>query len=244
MDKKNHYKKQKAYFNKEFSSVSKYSLESWQKNYIEKINKYLLDKDYKKKTLLDIGTGTGYVAIESAKKGVKVIGCDLSVKAIENLKKYKKDFSLNNLTFLKCNAEELPLKNESVNYIVANAILEHLPKEEEAINEWKRVLKKNGKIFITVPLSLKSIWPFLWPINIFYDKRLGHIRRYDKRSLEKKFGLKSVHVFYTGHLLKVFGTILSLILRIHLFDEYLDLQDLKKQHISYGASNISLILRK
>lgn len=244
MDKKNHYKKQTSYFNKEFSSVSKYSLEQWQEKYINKINKYVLDKNYKKKTLLDIGTGTGYVAIELAKQGIRVIGCDLSIKAIENLKEYKKKFSLNNLTLLKCNAEKLPLEDESVDYIVANALLEHLPNEEKAIAEWKRVLRKKGKLFITVPLSLKFVWPFFWLINILHDRRLGHLRRYDKKCLEKKFQLKTVKVFYTGHLIKVLGALLSIFFKTHIFDTFLETQDKIKEDMFYGANNISIIFQK
>lgn len=244
MNKKTHYKQQLNYFQKEFSAVSRYELAFWKRSYVQKIKEYLLDKDFKNKTLLDIATGSGYVAVEMAKYGVNVIACDMSDQAIANLKKYKKQYSLKNLKLLVCKAENIPLVDNSVDYVVANAILEHIPDEKQVVLEWKRVLRNNGKMFITVPLSLRHIWPFLWLINIFYDKRLGHLRRYDRKSLKEKFQLKVLRVFYTGHLIKVLGAIFSVLTGIHKFDEFLEKQDSKKQDIQYGANNISIIFKK
>lgn len=244
MDKKTQYKKQIEYFDKEFSQVSHYELAPWQKSYVEKIKTYIIDNNnYKKKTLLDIGTGEGYIAIELAKYGVNVIACDLSPQAIKNLKRYKKKLELKNLAPICCNAEELPLKDKSVDYVVANALLEHLPNEQKAINEWKRVLKENGRMFITVPLSLKFVWPFLWPINILYDKRLGHLRRYDRESLKKKFKLKPIKFFYTGRLMKVIGVLIAMLFKTHSFDEFLERQDQRSQNRQYGANNITVIFQ-
>ena len=243
MNKNAHYRKQLTYFEKEFSGIPQYKLAAWQKSYIQRIKEYLLDNDFKNKTLLDIGTGSGYVAVELAKYGVNVIACDMSGQAIENLKKYKSQFSLKNLKFLVCKAEDIPLADNSVDYIVANALLEHIPNEKKAIYKWKRVLRREGKMLITVPLSLKYVWPFLWLINIPYDKRLGHLRRYDLKSLKEKFRLKALKVFYTGHLVKVLGVIFSEFIGTHRLDEFLEKQDEKKQDIRYGANNISVIFQ-
>lgn len=244
MNRKNQHKQQLSYFNREFANIANYKLDAWQKNYIRKIRQNLLDEDFKKKTLLDIGTGTGYIAVEMAKLGLKVIACDLSPKAIENLEKYKKKFNLKNLKLIVCDAEEIPLKDRTVNYIVCNALLEHLPNESKAIKEWKRLLKDGGKILITVPLSLKFVWPFLWIINIIHDKKLGHLRRYSRKSLASKIKLKIIKTFYTGHLIKVFGVIVfNILLQTNKYDNFLEQIDSKSQHIQYGASNISMIFK-
>jgi len=243
MNKNAHYRKQLDYYQKEFSAVSRYELAAWQKSYIQRIKEYLLGNDFKNKTLLDIGAGSGYVAVELARYGVNVIACDMSEQAIENLKKYKRQFSLKNLKLLVCKAEDIPLADNSVDYVVVNALLEHIIDEKKAIYKWKKVLRKEGKMLITVPLSLKYVWPFLWLINILYDKRLGHLRRYDLKSLKEKFRLKVFKVFYTGHLVKVLGVIFSELIGTHRFDEFLEKQDSKKQDIQYGANNISVIFQ-
>lgn len=243
MDIKKHYKQQLDYFNKEFSQISAYSLAAWQKSYIEKIKKYLLDNNFQRKTLLDIGTGTGYVAIEMAKLGMNVIACDLSPQAIKNLEEYKRQLSLENLKLIECKAEKIPFKDKSVNYLIANAILEHIPDEKKAIGEWKRVVKPGGKIFITVPLKFRFIWPFLWPINYFYDKRMGHLRRYDLNTLRDRFRLPVIKCFYTGHLLKVFCALISLLLKTDRFDNFSEKWDMKSKDIKYGANNICVIFK-
>lgn len=239
-----HYRKQLDYYKKEFSAVLHYELAAWQRSYIQRIKEYLLDNDFRNKTLLDIATGSGYVAVEMARYGVNVIACDMSEQAIANLKKYKKQFSLKNLELLVCKAEDIPLADNSVDYIVANAILEHIPDENQAVLEWKRILRRNGKMFITVPLSLKHIWPFLWFINILYDKRLGHLRRYDLESLKNIFKLKIIKIFYTGHIIKVLGVLILTLFKIDKLDRLLEKIDQKKENNRYGANNICVILEK
>jgi len=235
-----HHTKQLSYFGYEFGHVDKYELESWQKSYIEKIKKYMLGKS-RKKVLIDIASGSGYVAIEMAKFGLNVIAIDLTPEAINNLNKYKKQFSLHSLTIKKCFAEKIPLPDKSVDFIVANAILEHIPNEKEAINEWKRILKPHGKMLITVPLKLRYVWPFLWLVNYLHDKRIGHLRRYDLQNLQEKFKLKVQKVFYTGHLLKVIGVIMALFVRNQKICNFIEKIDIKQENKRYGASNIIVL---
>ena len=235
-----HHTKQLSYFGYEFGHVDKYELESWQKSYIEKVKKYMLGKS-RKKVLIDIASGSGYVAIEMAKFGLNVIAIDLTPEAINNLNKYKKQFSLHSLTIKKCFAEKIPLPDKSVDFIVANAILEHIPNEKEAINEWKRILKPHGKMLITVPLKLRYVWPFLWLVNYLHDKRIGHLRRYDLQNLQEKFKLKVQKVFYTGHLLKVIGVIMALFVRNQKICNFIEKIDIKQENKRYGASNIIVL---
>lgn len=241
MDKIKHYKHQLRYFGHEFSQVKDYKLEEWQKSYIERIKKKLLGDNYKKKTLVDIATGSGYVAVEMAKIGMEVIATDLSPQAIENLKKYKRRFSLKNLKLINSPAEKIPLKSNTADYLVANAILEHIPNEKDAIVEWKRILKPNGKMYITVPLKLRYVWPFLLLPNYLHDKRIGHLRRYDLKTLEKVFKIPAVNYFYTGHLIKVLGIIASLFIDNNKYAKKIEKIDREQEKNLYGANNITAI---
>ena len=243
MNKEEQYKKQLCYFGDEFSHTNKYKLNSWQKSYIERIKKYLLGYSHKGKVLIDIATGSGYVAVEMAKLGLNVIATDLTPEVIENLKRYKRQLGLENLTLKKCFAEKIPLPDNSVDYVVANAILEHIPDEMQAVKEWKRILKLGGKMFITVPLKYQYILPFLWLPNYIHDKRIGHLRRYDLKTLKYKFKLPVVKAFYSGHLVKILGIILGMILRTDKYDEYFEKKDKKYQNNIYGGNNISVILK-
>lgn len=240
-NKSDHYKKQLDYFSNEFGKSNQYKLSSWQKTYIDRIKKELLGNSYKGKTLIDIASGSGYVAVEMARLGLDVVATDLTSEVIRNLNKYKKQFSLSNLRAVKCFAEKIPLPDKSVDFIVANAILEHIPDEQRAIDEWKRILRPHGKIFITVPLSLRYIWPFLWPVNYAHDKRMGHLRRYNLQNLQEKFKLRVLRVFYTGHLLKVISAIASLYIGDERFSEFFEKIDSKQESKRYGASNIIVL---
>jgi SAM-dependent methyltransferase len=48
------------------------------------------------------------------------------------------------------------IENESFDYIICNSVLEHVPKFWLAVAEIKRVLKKDGIIFCSIP----SVWPY------------------------------------------------------------------------------------
>lgn len=244
MDKTKQYKKQRGYFDKEFLLRRNYILEPWQESYVDRIKRHMLSRNYKRKKLLDIATGSGYIAIEMARLGVEVTACDLSPQAIKNLERYKKQFKLSNLKLIICKAENLPFRKDSFDYIIANAILEHIPEEERAINEWKRVLKKKGRIFVVVPLKFRYIWPFLWLPNFLHDRQIGHLRRYDFPTLKTKFGLKVRKYFYTGHLEKIYPIIISKLFKSHAVDAYFEKLDRKKEQKLYGANNIAILFQK
>jgi len=241
---KAHHQQQMDYFDHEFAGMRTYRLEPWQQSYISKIHNDMLRDNFRKQTLLDIATGSGYVAVEYAKSGMKVIACDLSETAIANLQRVKKKFKLPNLRLITCYAESIPLPDKSVDYIVANAILEHIPDEAKTIREWKRLLKPNGRLLITVPIKFNYVWPFFWPLNYIHDRRIGHLRRYDLPDLQKKFGMRVKKVYYTGHILKVIGVMVSLLVKINGFATLLETLDKPFEPFPYGASNISVIFEK
>ncbi|MDR1557391.1 MAG: class I SAM-dependent methyltransferase [Tannerellaceae bacterium] len=79
------------------------------------------------------------------------------------------------------------IADESFDFIYALNVLEHIEKDEEALSEWAKKLKKGGKLLIYVPA-----------FHLLYssmDKKVGHYRRYRKKQLMKiveSAGLKSV----------------------------------------------------
>lgn len=241
---KGHLRQQIDYFEKESDNRKKYKLEEWQKSYIRRFDENFNRK--KGELLIDEGTGQGYIAVEMAKKGLQVIACDLTFKSLLRLKTIIKEKHLeNNLFLVCCTAENLPLKNNIANYLVASAVLEHLPKEKEAIEGINRVCKKQSGLMITVPLNYRYLNTFLIPLNIIHDKKIGHLRRYDLEILQKKFNKwKVIKTYYTGHFLKVIRVIINIFFK--LFNEYnIEQEDREKENIKCGASNLCvLFIRK
>lgn len=98
------------------------------------------------KIAADIGAGTGFITEGLLKKGLKVIAVDQSEAMLEEIKiKFNKmpvDCRLGS-------SENLPLENDSIDYVFANMYLHHVESPENAIKEMVRTLKPNGKLIIT-----------------------------------------------------------------------------------------------
>lgn len=247
-----HFEKQKEYFNNEFKVYTKYVLSEWQKMYINRISNFFGFNDSnltEKGLFIDIGVGgSGYTVIEFAKLGMSCIGCDLSFEGVTKAKIFSELQNVSDRTFwVVCSAEELPFKDNKFEYLCCNAVLEHLPNDKKAIDDFGRITKSNAKIYITVPLKFLYIWPFLVPLNFYHDKRIGHLRRYDKESLEQLFeniNFKVKNVYYTGHLFKVLGVIVSYIIKSKKFDIIIEDIDAKAHRKRYGASNIGILFSR
>ena len=97
-------------------------------------------------TLVDLGSGTGYLAIEIAKRApkLKVCGIDLSKAMVKIARKHARAAQVKNVQFEFCNAAELPFEDNSIDFIVSTGSLHHWKRPVRVFNECYRVLK-NGK---------------------------------------------------------------------------------------------------
>ena len=91
-----------------------------------------------------MGSGTGYLAIEIAKRApkLKVYGIDLSKAMVKIARKHAQ--TAKNVQFEVSNAAELPFEDDSIDFIVSTGSLHHWKKPTKVFNECYRVLK-NGK---------------------------------------------------------------------------------------------------
>ncbi|XRP97186.1 class I SAM-dependent methyltransferase [Methanocaldococcus sp. 16A] len=99
----------------------------------------------KKLRILDVGTGTGFLAILLAELGHEVVGIDLSEKMLERAKNKAKDRGLD-IEFMIADAENLPFDDKEFDAVINRHLLWTLPNPQKAINEWSRVVKKGGKV--------------------------------------------------------------------------------------------------
>ena len=221
-----------------------YQVAYWQQAYLEKFwNAFTeINSD---KVIIDCGTGSGYMTIELAKLGTKIITCDLTLKSLIRLKNIAENLGLSsNIIFVCCSAEKLPFKDKIADYFVSNAVLEHLPKEKKAVAEIDRVTKNNAGLMITVPLSYKYLNLLLIPINYIHDKKIGHLRRYSKELLEKKFFTwKLIKCYYTGHFNKVLKVLINIFYPF-FNKKNIEVTDKKKENKKWGASNIIIFFKK
>lgn len=226
------------YFENESVSDKKYILEAWQEAYLTRFNRHF--SDVRNKIVVDCGTGSGYMAIELAKRGAKVIACDLTLKSLLRLRQTAQELGIgDNILCICCSAEQMPLKRNVVDFFISNAVLEHLPDEEIAIQEMERICRTDkAGLMIAVPLDFRYINPILLPINFVHDKRIGHLRRYTELSLKSKLvNFQIIKTYYTGHFWKVIKTMMNMLLKS--FDtKDIEKEDEKKENTRWGASNI------
>jgi ubiquinone/menaquinone biosynthesis C-methylase UbiE len=145
--------------------------------FIEKIILQL--KKNNPKTILDIGCGTGYITdIINRSMNANIICCDMNSNCISFA---KTQFHLETII---ADISNLPFKNSSFDMVLAIEIIEHLPDLESAINEMKRVTKKN--VIITVPND-----PYFMIANFLRGKNLksfgnppDHINHFNKKTLK------------------------------------------------------------
>jgi ubiquinone/menaquinone biosynthesis C-methylase UbiE len=120
--------------------------------------------------ILDVGCGTGMMLVEMARLG-QAQGVDASDEALRFCHR-------RGLTAVrKCNVLELPFPDSSFDVLTAVDILEHIDDDLGALQEWSRVLKPGGRLYLFVPAHR-----WLWSLQ---DEISGHRRRYTAHGLRR-----------------------------------------------------------
>ena len=94
-------------------------------------------------SVYDIGCGNGRNML---KKNLHFIGVD-------NCENFVKICHKKNLSVINANMTKIPLQNNSADAIICVAVLHHLASEKsriDALLEMKRLIKKNGKILLSI----------------------------------------------------------------------------------------------
>jgi ubiquinone/menaquinone biosynthesis C-methylase UbiE len=101
-----------------------------------------------KGTILDLGSGTGYLSIEIAKRspGLRVYGIDLSRQMVKIAGRHAK--GVDNAQFVFCNAAKLPFKDKSIALVVSTGALHHWRAPRLVFDECYRVLKTGAEAWI------------------------------------------------------------------------------------------------
>lgn len=129
----------------------------------------LLNKDM---TLVDLGSGDGYIARAAAKSVKRVIAVDISGEMLRELQKKAVASGLKNIDILESDGQDLPLPDSIADMVCANMYLHHIDEPIFAIKEMHRILKPGGKIFLAdfnrhqnreLMEKMRDIWPGFTP---------------------------------------------------------------------------------
>jgi len=148
---------------------------SWRKTLVR------LAKQKKPKTILDVATGTGDLAIALTRLNPeKIIGIDISQKMLEIGKAKIEKRGLQNLIFLKPgDAERIPFSDTSFDAVTVAFGVRNYENLQLGLSEMKRVLRPGG---------IMLILEFSYPSSVLF---------------------KLLYRFYSRFIIPVFGRIIS-----------------------------------
>lgn len=114
------------------------------------------------KTFLDVGCGSGVFLREALIQGRFAVGVDYSGQMLEQSMENLSQFKKNKYKLVRGNATELPVKNKSVEILLASGLTDYLSftQTESFMREINRVVIKGGYAIITFPKK-DSILRFL-----------------------------------------------------------------------------------
>ncbi len=96
--------------------------------------------------VLDVGCSSGYFSNHLLTKSKEVYAIDINKDVIEFAKDHYKD-----VKFSWVSIEKAPYPKEYFDTIVALDIIEHCKNDKKAIGEIKRILKRGGRLILSVP---------------------------------------------------------------------------------------------
>ena len=111
-------------------------------------------------TVLDLGSGAGFDCFLAAKKvgdSGKVIGVDMTQEMIDKANANVEKYGDKNVEFRLGEIENLPVEDDSIDVAISNCVINLVPDKERAFKEIYRVLKKDGKMYISDIVLLENL---------------------------------------------------------------------------------------
>ena len=134
--------------------------------------------------VLEVGCGTGS-SVETLRAIGPVVGVDVDAGALARA--VRRGYE----AVVQADGQDLPFRDGSFDVAVALDVLEHIPNDERACREVRRVLRPGGTFVVFVPA-----FSWLWGLQ---DEVSGHLRRYTRHQLEDLLasaGFRDIRIGY------------------------------------------------
>lgn len=162
--------------------------------------------------ILDVGTGSAWVARHFIPRNISVTSFDISSV---NVKKAVSSLQSPSHSGIVGDSFSLPFRDNSFDCIIASEVMEHVISPGEFIRELTRVLKPSGKLIISTPYKEKLQYTLCIHCNKSTPLN-AHIHSFDENKIRSfcnglPVGFKSV----------TFGNKALIYLRTHIILKYL-----------------------
>lgn len=117
-------------------------------------------------SVLDVGCGTGVVAVTAARLGARVRGLDLSPVLLERAKQNASTAGVE-IEFTEGDVEALPYQDASFDAVLSQFGHMFAPRPQVAVSEMLRVLKPGGRIAFST-----------WPPELFIGRMFALVGKY------------------------------------------------------------------
>ena len=135
----------------------------------------------------DLGAGTGFISEGLVDGPASIIAVDQSAEMLKQMKRKFPDAG--NIDYRTGNANHLPVRDNIVDYGLANMYLHHVDNPLKAIREIYRIMKRGGRMILT---DLNS-HPFEYLKTEHHDLWLG-FEHQEIRSWLKEAGFMNIDV--------------------------------------------------
>ena len=159
---------------KQYDNGARYYMMPEYKYFVRKIKR----RGLRTGKVLDIGTGSGRLAIELAGlKGndFRITGLDISEDMLALARQNARKAGVErNIDFVLGNADDMPFPDGSFDLVISYASLHHWVRPEKVFSECQRVAGDNGVIIIRDNRRVygNPFWEaFIWTLRLFMNKR-------------------------------------------------------------------------
>jgi SAM-dependent methyltransferase len=163
--------------------------------------------------LLDLGCGGGRHAFEAARRGARVVAMDTDRAELDRVAAMFAAMAEageipdgGSGATVSGDATRIPFPDGTFDTVIAAEVLEHLPADQQAMNEIARVLRPGGVAAVTVPAWLPE--RICWRLSDeYHSAEGGHIRIFTRRELVAKLtrsgltvsGLHHAHALHSPY---------------------------------------------
>jgi SAM-dependent methyltransferase len=136
---------------------------------------YRFAQNLVKGSVLDLGCGSGYGTAMLSRTAQRVVGADVSLKALEHA---RKEFGRNGVEFFQLSEDlGLPFADREFDAVVCFQVIEHVRDHERFAAEIARVLKPHGLAILATPDRSTRLFSWQKPWNRW------HLREYSAETL-------------------------------------------------------------